>query len=213
MEFAVILSDFAKLRIGTYLQNTGVTTLNYTSPVVYNVIAQNGTIEYWTVTIQVAKPTITLLGNTTIALDKGCAFTEPGYTASDITSAVVVSGIIDVNTTGQYTLSYNVKDALQNETIMTRTINVSRTDCTLGLPTNIKNDFVLYPNPVTNQKVFIKTESNSTQNIWVSDMSGRQLLSVQTQKTELNLSGLPTGVYIIKVKQDGNTSTQKLIIK
>ncbi|KQB41313.1 Peptidase S8/S53 subtilisin kexin sedolisin [Flavobacterium aquidurense] len=214
----VQISDFATLRIGTYIQNSGVTTLNYTAPVVYNVTAQNGTIEYWTVTIEVAKPTITLLGNAVVSIDKGCVYTEPGYTATDnlntdITTGVVVSGSVDVNTTGQYILTYTVKDALQNESTVTRTINVSSTDCTLGLPTNTIKGFVLYPNPVVDGKVHIETASNSTKNIWISDMSGKKLLSVQIEKNELNVSALSTGVYIIKVEQDGNTTVQKLIIK
>ncbi|WP_394776863.1 S8 family serine peptidase [Flavobacterium sp.] len=214
----VQLSDFATLRIGTYIQNSGVTTLNYTAPVVYNVTAQNGTVENWTVTIEVAKPTITLLGDPTITIDKGCVFVEPGYTATDnlntdLTASVVVSGTVDVNTTGQYTLIYTVKDALLNETIVTRLVNVSSTVCSLGLPANAINGFVLYPNPVTEEKVHIETASGSTKSILISDMSGKKLLSVQTEKNELNLSGLPTGVYIIKVEQDGNTSIQKLIIK
>ncbi|WP_082472425.1 S8 family serine peptidase [Flavobacterium sp. Leaf82] len=214
----VQISDFATLRIGTYIQNSGVTTLNYTAPVVYNVTAQNGTIEYWTVTIEAAKPTLTLLGDAVVSIDKGCVYTEAGYTATDnlntdLTSAVVVSGTVDVNTTGQYILTYTVKDASQNESTVTRTVNVSSTDCTLGLPTNTINGFVLYPNPVVDGKVYIETASNSTKNILVSDMSGKKLLSVQIEKNELNVSTLSTGVYIIKVEQDGNTSVQKLIIK
>lgn len=214
----VQISDFATLRIGTYIQNSGVTTLNYTAPVVYNVTAQNGTIEYWTVTIEVAKPTLTLLGDAVVSIDKGCVYTEAGYTATDnlntdLTSAVVVSGTVDVNTTGQYILTYTVKDALQNESTATRTVNVSSTVCSLGLPTNTIKGFVLYPNPVVDGKVHIETASNSAKNILVSDMSGKKLLSVQIEKNELNVSALSTGVYIIKVEQDGNTSVQKLIIK
>lgn len=214
----VQLSDFATLRIGTYLQNSGITPLNYTTPVVYNVTAQNGTIEYWTVTIETAKPTITLSGDAIIYIDKGCVYTEPGYTATDnlntdITAGVVVSGTIDVNTPGLYTFTYSVKDALQNESTVTRTINVSTTDCTLGIPVNTIKGFVLYPNPVIDGKVHIETTSGSTKNVWISDMSGKKLLSAKIDKNELNVSALPTGVYIIKVEQDENTAVQKLIIK
>jgi len=214
----VQLSDFATLRIGTYLQNSGVTTLNYITPVVYNVTAQNGTIEYWTVTIEAAKPTITLLGNATVFIDKGCVFTEPGYTATDnlntdITASVIVSGNVDVNTTGQYIITYTVKDALQNQSVVTRTVNVSATNCTLGLPENTIKGFVLHPNPVTEGKVYIETSSGSPKSILISDMSGKKLISAQTDKKEVNVSGLSSGVYLIKVEQDGNTTTQKLIIK
>ncbi|OHT47111.1 S8 family serine peptidase [Flavobacterium tructae] len=214
----VQVSDFATLRIGTYIQTSGVTTLNYTGPVSYNVLAQSGNIEYWTLTIESAKPTITLLGNAVISIDKGCVYTDPGYTAvdntnADITSSVIVSGTVDVNTPGQYVITYTVKDALQNQATVTRTVNVSSTTCTLGLPTNAIEGFVLYPNPVTEGKVHIQSASSSPKNIVISDMTGKKILSVQTEKTELNVLGLPSGVYLIRVEQDGNTSIEKLIIR
>ena len=54
---------------------------------------------------------------------------DPGVEAHDvrdgnITSDVVVSGTVDVNTTGTYTLTYTVSDAAGNEASLTRTVNV-----------------------------------------------------------------------------------------
>lgn len=212
------ISAFATLRIGTYIQNSGVTKLNYTLPVVYNVMAQNGTVENWTVTIERAKPIITLTGNTVIVLDKGCSYIEAGYTAkdnsdTDITVGVLISGTVDVNTPGQYILTYTVKDALQNESIATRIINVSATVCTLGVDTNEINGFVIYPNPVKDGKVYVQTTSTSTKNIRISDIAGKIVFTAQTENKELNIHRLPTGVYIIKVEQDGMTSIQKLIVE
>lgn len=212
------ISDFATLRIGTYLQNSGITTLNYTLPVVYNVLAQNGAIENWTVTIERVKPTITLLGDAVVSLDKGCVYTEAGYTAkdnldADITSGVIVTGTVDVNTPGQYILTYTAKDALLNESSITRTINVSTTVCNLGVVTNEIDGFVIYPNPVKDGKVYVETASTNTKNIRISDMTGKKVFSIQTENKELNIHNLPTGVYIIKVEQDGKVSSQKLIIE
>jgi hypothetical protein len=41
----------------------------------------------------------------------------------NITSAVLVSGSVNVNVIGQYTI-YRVKDDLNNESFVTRTVNV-----------------------------------------------------------------------------------------
>jgi hypothetical protein len=212
------VSNLATLRIGTYIQNSGVTTLNYVLPVVYNVMAQNGTIENWTVTIERSKPIITLLGNAVVSLDKGCPYIEAGYTGkdnldTDITAEVLVSGIVDVNTPGQYILTYTAKDDLQNESIVTRIINVSGTVCTLGVNTNEIDGFVIYPNPVKDGKVYVQTTSASTKNIRISDMAGKIVFTTQTENKELNIHNLPTGVYIMKVEQDGKASTQKIIIE
>ena len=119
----------AVTRIGTYLQNSGVTSLNYSGPVTYNVMSESGLFKTYTVVVERTKPVITLLGNAVTSVSQGCAYTEAGFTATDnlnntISSAVVVSGTINTNTIGQYTLTYTVKDALNNESFVTRTINV-----------------------------------------------------------------------------------------
>ncbi|PAM91479.1 hypothetical protein B4N84_27920 [Flavobacterium sp. IR1] len=212
------LSNLATLQIGVNPQISGVTTLNYTSPVVYEVVAQNGDVVEWTVTIEYAKPTITLLGDAVVTLDKGCSFTDPGATAKDnlnidLTVFVAVSGTVDVNTPGTYVLTYTVKDGKDNEASITRTVNVSTTACSLGLPTNAIEGFVIYPNPVNNGKVYVETASATTKNIRISDMSGKKVFTLQTEDKQINLSGLSTGVYILNVEQDGKTATEKLIIK
>jgi hypothetical protein len=212
------VSDLATLRIGTYLQNSGITVLNYAAAVGYNVLAQNGTIENWTVTIERAKPTIALLGGAVVSLDKGCTYTDAGFTAkdnlnADISAGVVTSGTVDVNTPGQYTLTYTAKDVLNNESSVSRTVNVSSATCTLGVVTNEIEGFVIYPNPVKEDKLNIITSSNGIKNIKISDLSGKKILSLETLDKELNLPNLPKGVYIIKLEQDGKISTQKLIVE
>jgi hypothetical protein len=212
------VSDQATVQIGVALQTSGVTTLNYTGSVTYIVTAGDGTVSNWIVTIERVKPTITLLGDAVVSLNKGCAYTEAGYTAKDnlnvdIAAGVVTSGTVNVNTPGQYTLTYTAKDALNNESSVTRTVNVSSTACSLGVVTNAIDGFVVYPNPVKEDKVNIVTPSNGMKNIRISDLSGKKVLSLQTVNKELNLPNLPKGVYIIKVEQDGKTSTQKLIVE
>src|SRR5690606_27006390 len=134
-----------------------------------NVMAQDGTIENWTVTIEYAKPAIILLGDAVISLDKGCVYAEAGVEAkdnlnADITNNVVVTGVVDVNTPGQYILTYTVNDALQNQASIIRTVNVSNLNCTLGLPVSTIDGLVLYPNPVVEEKLYIEAVSNSTKN-------------------------------------------------
>jgi hypothetical protein len=212
------VSDLATLRIGTSLQNSGVTALNYTAAVGYNVLAQNGAIDNWTVIIERVKPIITLLGDAVVSMNKGCVYTESGFAAkdnlnADIAAGVVTSGAVDVNIPGQYTLTYTAKDALNNTSSVTRTVNVLTTACSLGVVTSTIDGFVIYPNPVKDGKVNIITRSNGDKNIGISDMSGKKVLTLQTANEELNLPNLPKGVYILKVEQDGKTSTQKLIVE
>lgn len=54
---------------------------------------------------------ITLKGNSVMTVPLGGTFTDPGFTATengtDVSSKVKVSGIVDANTTGAYTLTYS----------------------------------------------------------------------------------------------------------
>ena len=54
----------AVTRIGTYLQNSGVTSLNYSGPVTYNVMSESGLFKTYTVVVERTKPVIILLGST-----------------------------------------------------------------------------------------------------------------------------------------------------
>jgi hypothetical protein len=59
-------------------------------------------------------PTISLTGSS-VTMDLGGVFTDPGYSATDatdgtITSSVVVTGLPNVDQVGEYTVKYNVKN-------------------------------------------------------------------------------------------------------
>lgn len=73
--------------------------------------------------------------------------------------------------------------------------------------------FKLYPNPVTNSKVFISTAENSPKKILIYDVLGTQVLQTTLFGKELNLSDLDSGVYMLRVYQNNKVATRKLIIK
>lgn len=80
--------------------------------------------------VDTTKPVITLNGASPLTVECHAAFTDPGANATDtcagdLNSAMQVSGTVDPNTVGTYTLTYNVSDPSGNiaETV-TRTVNV-----------------------------------------------------------------------------------------
>jgi hypothetical protein len=82
-------------------------------------------------------PTITLVGANPMNVDMGDSFTDPGATATDeedgdLTSSIVATGTVDVNTAGAYTRTYVVSDAAGNSATATRAVNV-----------NLSRDFIL----------------------------------------------------------------------
>ncbi|MDD4924772.1 MAG: DUF5011 domain-containing protein, partial [Dehalococcoidales bacterium] len=74
-------------------------------------------------------PVITLAGANPMNIIQGTPYFEPGYTATDnvdgdITANVTVTGSVDVNTVGQYVLTYLVLDAAGNSTSINRDVYV-----------------------------------------------------------------------------------------
>jgi len=84
-------------------------------------------------------PEITLVGDNIVVLLQGAAYTESGFSAvdncaGDITDRVKVTGEVDINRLGSYTLEYTVTDDYDNTTTVTRTVNVSDIPQVPGLP-------------------------------------------------------------------------------
>ncbi len=80
--------------------------------------------------LDLVKPVITLNGNNIFQIALGGTFTDPGATAFDytdgnLTSSIIVTGTVNTNIEGTYTLTYNVTDSEGNKASpVTRTIVV-----------------------------------------------------------------------------------------
>lgn len=78
------------------------------------------------------KPNIELSGNSTIILNKGTTYYEPGYQATDncegnLTDKVIVNGSVDSNKIGEYLITYTVSDSSNNKSEITRKVIVRNT--------------------------------------------------------------------------------------
>ena len=74
-------------------------------------------------------PELELFGGAAITPEAGQAWAEPGVEAHDardgnITDQIVVTGTVDMNTTGTYLLTYTVQDGAGNTASTTRTVTV-----------------------------------------------------------------------------------------
>lgn len=89
-------------------------------------------------------------------------------------------------------------------------------ECVLGVSDNeIKNNFIIYPNP-SNGEINIKSRMDvGTANISIFDMNGRKVFSQQIElhrSANVNASGLHTGIYLMQIEGGGRSQTTKLII-
>ncbi len=71
----------------------------------------------------------------------------------------------------------------------------------------------LYPNPVSNGKVYISSKNDLDKNIIIFDVLGKKVLQTTISSRELNISNLSPGVYIIKIDEEQATATRKLIVR
>ena len=80
-----------------------------------------------TVVADTEPPTLALLGDASITLPLFQSFTDPGYEVSDVCDTdvtVTVTGSVDVNSSGSYTLTYTATDAAGNSAVAERSIQV-----------------------------------------------------------------------------------------
>jgi len=71
----------------------------------------------------------------------------------------------------------------------------------------------LFPNPVSNGKVYITSRNDFDKGIIIFDVLGKKALQTTISSKELNISNLSPGVYIIKINEGEATATRKLIVK
>ena len=88
----------------------------------------------------------------------------------------------------------------------------SVTSSSLSVAQNQIEGLKIYPNPVTNGTFYINTNADSTKEVVVYDVLGKQVIKTSTANA-VNVSNLKGGVYIVKITEDGNTATRKLVIK
>jgi len=71
----------------------------------------------------------------------------------------------------------------------------------------------LYPNPVSTGKVYITSKKDEQKEIIIFDVLGKKVLQTIINTKELNIANLSPGVYIIKIIEEGATSSRKLIVQ
>jgi len=82
-----------------------------------------------------------------------------------------------------------------------------------GFDKSSDNDYVIYPNPVTNRLNIVST--NIINQISLFDISGKMILNenLYSKKTQLVLSSLSIGVYFLRVNEKTELKNFKIIKK
>jgi Bacterial surface protein, Ig-like domain/FlgD Ig-like domain/FG-GAP repeat/K319L-like, PKD domain len=150
--------------------------------------------------VDTTPPAITLNGANPMTLECLAAYVEPNATVSDAcdpSPALVISGSVNTNVPGIYTITYTATDASGNSASTTRTVNV---DCPLPYP------FVL----LANTRVTIDHENASA-----GDIHSNDKIEFRDGNPSLHTGNL-TAVGDITIRQnntiDGNVTAGKNLV-
>lgn len=156
------------------------------------------------VTVTNVDNNITLVADTFTASQSGATyqwFTCPGNT--------IISGANSQTFTAMATGDYGVTVTLAGCSVNSSCVTYT----TLGLENNILNSFKIYPNPTTSI-LNIEYTSDLT-NVSVFNMLGQQVLTkkVTATSTQLDMSALTNGTYLVKVEAGNVSKTIKVFKK
>ena len=75
-------------------------------------------------------------------------------------------------------------------------------------------EFSVYPNPVNNGVLNIKSQKGGTLDIQLFDITGRQVIvRTLSNNQPIDVSTFKQGIYLLKISQQGVSTTRKIVIK
>jgi len=118
------------------------------------------------------------------------------------------------NQTAGATLSFQFRGAYEaGGLILSEVFNYKVGEgCVLSTKTLETALFNVYPNPAKSV-INISSASNEAFGVSVYDLLGKQVLRAENVKSQLNISSLNPGLYVLNLTQGSNSSTQKLLVK
>jgi hypothetical protein len=108
-------------------------------------------------------------------------------------------------------------DSELNEGVLVDNLRIATTftATTLSVERNSIEGFATYPNPVTNNRFTITSNSSNKKELTIFNVLGKKVLSSSFfgVKSNIDVSTISSGIYIMKVIEGDKVTTKKLIIK
>jgi hypothetical protein len=179
-------------------------------------------------------PTVELLGgdpfdliwNDTFEMENEVRILDNYYSADDLMPLLQKTTTLDVNpTTGKYyggtrgwkEITYQVTDPSGNQSNrVRRRIYV---DFRTGLTEQLSNEGVnVYPNPSTGRfNISTKESLTGKTEVVMYNVLGSKVhseeITMMNNKGEINVMGLPTGIYMLQLTNNGKQYTQRVTVK
>ncbi len=66
---------------------------------------------------------------------------------------------------------------------------------------------------VKNKMIYIQSDNNDLKSVSVYNVLGKQVINTTTSGNPINVAELASGIYIVKVSENGKSSTLKVVIQ
>ncbi len=161
------------------------------------------------------KPVITLIGESSVTVNKGTVFTDPGATATDniqgdISSEIKVTGDVNTDIADIYKITYTVSDLSGNEADpVVRTVEVKESS---SITEPAKETVHIY---AWDGKVFIDIpQLRSQSEMYITDILGTRMFSAKNLNEGKNIIPVDfeTGLYIVAVDIEGEIYMKTIIV-
>lgn len=215
----ILFSGTADIRNTTPSENyegasgNGCVFLGGTTPAKTFIIEGINTLNYSDLTLSFGHYKGTNAGSNELTVQvstDGIAWTPLTY--SRPTGAGTSSWIL-ITPSGTIPSTSNLRIKFENpiSNVGFRIDDVKLTGNTLGISENTIPGLKVYPNPVTNGKLFITTDSNAEKTITIYDVLGKQVFNTVTTES-VNVSNLNNGIYIARINEEGKSVIKKIVI-
>lgn len=142
-------------------------------------------------------------------------FQEPNVVNVNVNSDLKDLRIADIFVDNQNKLFLSMGDynRLPELYISNSKITMNTSDIFVNSAT--KDSFKIYPNPTSSEINVVSTDQSKIQQIQLYDLTGKlmEIGMYNSNEVKLNLSKYNAGIYLVKVKTEKSTSTQKVIVK
>lgn len=150
----------------------------------------------------------------------GAAFTYASADNDPSTTAAIYK--IHLNNSGSWSQLTNAGVPTSTSAAATGitsfgSFRIGESDGTLGLSSQVasKSKCTVYPNPVKDGKLYISSSNASEKQVSIYSILGQKVIDVKTNNntSEINVSKLSKGNYILRITEDGKSEAKKLIIQ
>ncbi len=129
------------------------------------------------------------------------------FSEADYIGTTIPSGSVDMTVLGS---SFTNSSGTTNQIVA-----IDLAGLVLGVVENEIDGFAAYPNPINGKSLTITSSSIDNKKIQIFNMIGKEVYqtSISGTNNRIDVSGVSSGMYILKVVEANKTATQKLIIK